>query len=157
MQSVQSGFMFVFVATFNFQYLFSQPAEKLIKVMVAPDHENWTYKMGENTISCFSLGWQSTQKCKNCLRGWIGKNDPQKKDSLVIPTGSYAIPGGTLKQPGFIRCIVTAQYEGKTYRGLGTAGFDPQDLKPVIDYPSDLSNSGIPRKQNWQRFHLMQE
>jgi len=142
MQSVQKAALclLLFVVTFNPQFLFSQPAEKLIKVMVAPDHENWTYKTGENVQFHISV-WKDGNPLKNVKIVYevgLEKMDPQKKDSLVIPTGSYTIPGGTLKQPGFLRCIVTAQYEGKTYRGLGTAGFDPQDLKPVIDYPSDF-------------------
>ena len=42
---------------------FAQPATQMIKVMVAPDHDDWTYKIGEKvTFSVTVLKWGNPLK-----------------------------------------------------------------------------------------------
>jgi len=48
------------------------------------------------------------------------------------------VDAGTMTSPGFLRCIGTAQHEGRTYRGLGTAGFEPQKIAPTVSNPADF-------------------
>jgi hypothetical protein len=48
---------------------------------------------------------------------------PVEEKTAVVPADGLTIDGGTLREPGFIRCIVTTEREGRTYRGLATAGF----------------------------------
>ncbi|MEJ7693868.1 MAG: acetylxylan esterase, partial [Daejeonella sp.] len=119
---------------------FAQPAEQLVKVIVAPDHTNWTYHMGEKakfTVSIIQFG--------NLLQNVKIKYDvgpermvPLKSDSLVAKDGKVTIDGGTMSTPGFLRCIVYAEVDGKRYRGLATAGFDPELIKPAGIVPADF-------------------
>ncbi len=121
--------------------LLGQPATTLIKVIVAADHTDWLYKLNEPVK--FSV---TVLKDGNPVKGIIlkykvgpEKMEPLKKDSLVSSSGTLTIPMVTLKEPGFLQCIVTAFYEGKEYRGLATAGFDPQSIKPTVDNPTDFT------------------
>src|SRR6186997_2652782 len=100
----------------------AQPVEQIVKIVVAPDHSDWVYKTGENvkfSIAVFQYG----SLIKNAwIRYEIG---PEKMDPLNLSAGTLTIDGGTMQTPGFLRCIVTAKIDGKEYRKLATAGFDP--------------------------------
>ncbi len=118
-----------------------QPSEQMIKVVVAPDHPDWTYKIGEPVKFSISV-LQSGNPLKNAIvRYSIGpeKIDPLKKDSLALSKGVITVDGGTMKTPGFLRCIVTAFVDGKEYTKVATAGFDPLEIQPTVDNPADFT------------------
>ncbi len=120
---------------------FAQPVEQLIKVIVAPDHTDWVYTTGEKVKFTITI-LQSGNALKNVtVKYEIGpeKMDASKKDSLVLVNGTLVVDGGSLKEPGFLRCTAIASVNNKTYRGLGTAGFDPQLIKPTVANPSDFT------------------
>ena len=119
-----------------------QPAEQMIKVVVAPDHTDWTYKPGEKVKFTITV-LQSGNVLKNTVVKYeVGpeKMDPTKEDSLAVATGTLNVDGGTMKVPGFLRCIATAYVNGKAYRGLATAAFNPRQIEPAIETPSDFNN-----------------
>jgi cephalosporin-C deacetylase-like acetyl esterase len=120
--------------------LHAQPAERFVKVIVGPDHDNWTYKVGEKVKFTISV-LQNGNPVKDA-RIWyeIGpeKMEPVKKDSARLSKGVTTVDGGTLKTPGFLRCIVTAEVNGERYRGLATAGFDPLAITPTVENPGDF-------------------
>ena len=121
--------------------LFAQPTEQMIKLVVAPDHSDWLYKTGENVKFTISV-LQNGNPVKNAvIRYAIGpeKMDPTKKDSLALTNGTLTVDGGTMKAPGFLRCIVTAKLDGKDYTKLATAGFDPLSIQPTVENPGDFS------------------
>lgn len=118
----------------------AQPTRQFVKVIVAPEHDNWTYKPGERVNFSISV-WQSGNPVKDVKVVYeIGpeKMEPFKKDSVVLAKGTTTINGGTLKTAGFLRCIVIAEVDGKKYRGLATAGFDPLSIPPTVENPSDF-------------------
>jgi cephalosporin-C deacetylase len=118
----------------------AQPVEQIVKVIVAPDHKDWLYKVGEKvkfTVSVLQFG----NPVKNArVRYEVApeKMDAIKKDSLNISGDSFVIDGGTMKTSGFLRCIVYAEVDGKQYRNLATAGFEPITIKPTIQNPADF-------------------
>lgn len=121
--------------------LHAQPAEKFVKVIVAPDHDNWTYKPGEKVKFSISV-LQNGNLVKDAkVRYEIGpeKMNPSRKESTVLSKGETTVDGGTLKAPGFLRCIAVAEVDGKEYRGLATAGFDPLKINPTVENPADFS------------------
>lgn len=125
-------------AVINFSY--AQPAEQFIKVVVAPDHTDWTYKTGENVKFTITV-LQNGNALKNAVVKYETgpeKMDPQKKDSLALPNGTLVVDAGTMKEPGFLRCIAFAIVNGKSYRGLGTAAFNPLQIEPAIINPADF-------------------
>src|SRR5688572_21801824 len=110
---------------------YAQPSEQFIKVIVAPDHPDWIYKPGEKVKFNISV-LQNGNAIKNTgVKYEIGpeKMDPVKKDSLVLANGMLTIDGGTMNNPGFLRCIAIATINNKSYRGLGTAAFNPQSIE----------------------------
>jgi hypothetical protein len=45
-----------------------------------------------------------------------------------------------LKTPGFLRLIAYAYVNGKQYRGLATAGFEPTKITPAVTRPQDFES-----------------
>ncbi len=128
----------LFIASITISH--AQPAEQFIKVIVAPDHSDWKYTIGEK-VSYHITVLQNGNALKNVtVKYEIGpeRMDPIKKDSLLLVNGTLTTEGATMKEPGFLRCIATATIDNKTYRGLGTAAFDPQLIQPAIGNPADF-------------------
>ena len=129
-------FLFIGFTTYNY----AQPVEQFIKIIVAPDHSDWKYTIGEKATFHITV-LQNGNALKNVVVKYeIGpeRMDPSKKDSLLLANGMLTTDGGTLKEPGFLRCVATTTIDNKTYRGLGTAAFDPQLIQPAISNPADF-------------------
>lgn len=121
---------------------YSQPATTLVKVIVAPDHSDWIYKSGEPVRFNVSILKDGNTMKNVTIKYQVGpeKMEPLKKDSLVLANGTLTIPPFSMKSPGFLQCIVTAFYDGKEYRGLATAGIDPNSIKPTVANPTDFTD-----------------
>ncbi len=118
----------------------AQPVEQLIKIVVAPDHSSWTYKIGEPVKFSIAV-LQDGNPVKNATVLYeIGpeKMPPVKKDSILLADGKIILDGGTMKTAGFIRCAVVAKFNGKEYRRIATAGFDPLSIQPTVTDPADF-------------------
>jgi len=121
---------------------YSQPTEQYIKVVVAPDHTDWTYSPGEKVKFNITV-LQSGNVLKNTVVKYeVGpeKMDAVKKDSLLLTSGMLMVDGGTMKEPGFLRCVATAFVNDKPYRGLATAAFNPLKIEPTIATPRDFTD-----------------
>ena len=132
-------FLFLFGIS---KHIFAQPLERLVKVIVAADHSDWTYKKGEKvkfTLSVFKNG-NLVKDAK--VRYEIGpeKQTPIKKETITLATGTQTIDAGTMQVPGFLRCIAIAEVDNKEYRNLSTAGFDPLQINPTIENPTDFDD-----------------
>ncbi|MDB5243297.1 MAG: acetylxylan esterase, partial [Spirosoma sp.] len=118
----------------------AQPVERLVKIVISPDHSNWLYKVGEPVKFAVSV-YRNNVLLKNAkLRYEVGpeKLEPTKKESLTSKEGTLAVDGGTMRTAGFLRCTVIAEVDGKEYRGMTTAGFEPQNIKPTVENPTDF-------------------
>jgi cephalosporin-C deacetylase len=129
-----------FIWAITLPTLLAQPVERFVKVVVSADHDDWTYKLGETvrfTISVFRHG-NLVQNAK--VRYEIGyeKQEPLIKETAVLPNGFQIVEGGTMTTPGFLRCIAIAEVDGKEYRNLSTAAFDPLSISPTVDNPTDF-------------------
>jgi len=127
-----------------------QPVERLVKVVIAPDHADWVYKTGENVKFKVTVT-KNSEPIQN-VKIWyeVGPEMmiPVIKDSSVLKDGSFFISGGTLKEAGFLRCRVIALNEGIKYEGLATAAFNPELIKPTNEYPADFIQFWDKAKQN---------
>ena len=130
----------IFTLSLMQQQVAAQPVEQIVKVIVAPDHKDWLYKIGEKvkfTVSVLQFG----NPIKNArIRYEVApeRMDAVIKDSLNISGNNIVIDGGTMKTAGFLRCTVYTTVDGKQYRNLATAGFEPAAIKPVIQNPADF-------------------
>jgi len=118
----------------------AQPPEKLVKVVVAPDHADWTYRPGEPSRFTISVLRNGVPVNGATVRYELGpeKREPLKKGTLTLPNGSATLDGGTLKTPGFLRLIATYDLDGKEYRNLATTAYAPLALTPTAQDPADF-------------------
>ena len=134
-------FITVLFLSFVINFSYAQPVEQFIKVVVAPDHSDWTYKTGENVKFTITV-LQNGNILKNVLVKYETgpeRMEAPKKDSLTLPNGTLVVDAGTMKEPGFLRCVAFAIVNGKSYRGLATAAFNPLQIEPAIANPSDFT------------------
>jgi cephalosporin-C deacetylase-like acetyl esterase len=119
--------------------IFSQSNTGLIKVIIAPDHSDWTYKVKEEAK--FSV---QVLKYGNLLENVTidYETGPEafpdvKKEGVILKNGKTEFKG-TMKVPGFYRVRVWAVVDGKKYEGLATAGFEPEKIKATVKDPADF-------------------
>jgi cephalosporin-C deacetylase len=118
----------------------AQPVEQNVKVIIGPDHQNWIYKVGERVkfnVSVLQYG-NPLKNVKIVYELGPEKMNPEKRDSLQLSGGMTTIEAGTMKSPGFYRCVVTAEVNGKKYSNLATVGFDPEQIKAAAVNPDDF-------------------
>ena len=85
-------FITVLFLSFVINFSNAQPAEQFIKVVVAPDHSDWTYKTGENIKFTITV-LQNGNILKNAVVKYETgpeKMEAQKKDSLLLPNGCFS-------------------------------------------------------------------
>jgi cephalosporin-C deacetylase len=118
---------------------FAQSNTGLIKVIISPDHKDWTYKLNE--VAKFSV---QVLKYGNLVENVTidYETGPEalpdvKKEGVVLKNGKTEF-SGTMKVPGFYRVRVFAIVDGKRYEGLATAGFEPEKIQPTVKDPSDF-------------------
>jgi cephalosporin-C deacetylase-like acetyl esterase len=110
------------------------------QVRVVPDRDNWTYELNQPAKFSISVTLDNHQVSGLPLKYSCGLEAmPPSIEKTVTTTGeSLTVEAGTLDKPGFLRCIATMEAGGKTYRGLATAGFRPDLLKPTTSDPTDF-------------------
>ena len=120
----------------------SQPVEQFVKVIVAPDHADWTYKTGEPVKFSIMVLKDGNPVKGATIKYEIGpeKMDAVKKDSLQLKDGKLTVDAAGMKTPGFLRCTVSAFVDGKEYRYWSTAAFDPLKIEPTVDDPADFNS-----------------
>ncbi len=118
----------------------TQPSEKYVEVVVAPDRTDWTYQVGDPVNFKISVMQFGNPMPNVEVRYEIGleKMEPTLSKTLNLKEGAVTVKGGTLKQPGFLRCTAYVTVEGKEYEGYGTAGFDPLEIQPTTTEPEDF-------------------
>lgn len=119
---------------------FAQSRTGQVLVQVRPDRADWTYKPGDPVkfqINVLQNG-HSVPGVRASYKIGPEMMDPRLEKTEVVPSSGLIVEAGTMKEAGFLRCIVTVEVEGKTHRGLATAGFSPETIKPTIDDPADF-------------------
>jgi cephalosporin-C deacetylase len=110
-----------------------------VQVRVAPDHADWTYAVGEPAKFTITVTADNEPLTGATVRYKIGPEMlPADEKTATLPAGGLVIDGGTMKDPGFLRCVVTVDVAGKTYRGLATAGFSPEKIQATQTNPDDF-------------------
>lgn len=110
-----------------------------LQITLAPDRPDWTYAPGEPARFRVRLAWDHHPVGGVAIRYRVGPEmlDAPEREAIVPPEG-LDIDGGTLREPGFIRCAVTATLDGKTTRAVATAGFAPERIRPTQTEPADF-------------------
>lgn len=113
----------------------------LVKVIIAPDHKDWKYRLNEKAT--FSV---QVLKYGNLLENVTVDYEmgPEalpdvKKEGVILKNGKAEF-SGTMKIPGFYRLRLWAVVEGKRYEGLATAAFEPEKIEPTVKDPADFDS-----------------
>jgi cephalosporin-C deacetylase-like acetyl esterase len=110
-----------------------------VQVRVAPDHRDWTYQPGESVRFKVTVT-ADNEPIDGVTVGYkVGPEMmPVAMKSAAVPPEGLVIDGGTMAQPGFLRCTVTTEVAGHTYRGAATAAFTPEKIVPTQVEPADF-------------------
>ena len=92
----------------------AQPAQKLISVVISPDHSNWEYKIKQEAKFSVQV-FKSQVLLDNVTVDYeLGPEafPSVKKQNVVLKDGKTELKA-SLKEPGFLRCRVVAKVDGK--------------------------------------------
>ena len=110
-----------------------------IQLRVVPDHLDWTYAVGEPAKFRLQVLADNEPVTGLVVRYRVGPElQPVEQKSVTVPAEGATIDAGTMKEPGFIKCVATVQFEGRNYRAVGTAGFSPDQIQPTQTNPEDF-------------------
>lgn len=110
-----------------------------IQVNVVPDHQDWTYKVGETATFRISVTKSATPLAGAVIDYEAGPEMYQdvKKTAVVLKDGILTVKG-KMSKPGFYRVDVKTTIGGKEYKGACAAAFSPEQLKPTTVNPADF-------------------
>ena len=129
----------LFLCVMAFSSLSAQIRGNEIAVTVQPDHQDWTYKTGEEATFVVSVLKSGTLLENVSIDYAAGPEMYQDvKKSVVLKDGTLKLTG-KMTQPGFYRVDVTAHVGGKDYKGACGAAFSPEKLQPSTVMPDDFS------------------
>ncbi len=117
-----------------------------VEVSVVLDRRDWTYRMGD--VPKFRIHVTADdQPIDDVTVTYAIAPDlmPGEKRTAAVPVEGLVVEGGTMTEPGFLRCIVTTEVAGKTYQGVATAAFEPEKIEAFAQEPADFD--GFWKKQ----------
>lgn len=124
--------------------------------VTVPDHADWLYKTGEKAnieVQFYKYGIpQDGVEVSYELGGDMMPSDT--KGTVKLKNGKAVISMGTMKEPGFRDCRLTAKVGGKTYSHHIKVGFSPEKLQPYTQLPSDFNEFWNKTKTEAARFPL---
>jgi cephalosporin-C deacetylase-like acetyl esterase len=118
---------------------FGQAGTPLIKVIVSPDHKDWTYKVNEKAKFSIQV-MQYGNLVENVTVDYEAGPETLpdiKEQGIVLKNGKLELTG-TMKVPGLYRVRLWAIVDGRRYEGLATAAFEPEKIQPTVKDPSDF-------------------
>jgi cephalosporin-C deacetylase-like acetyl esterase len=110
-----------------------------VQVRVAPDHRDWTYVTGEPAKFRVTVTADNTPIDNVTVNYTVGPElQPLAPQTATVPLDGLVVDGGTMTQPGFLRCSVSTDIAGKIYKGAATAAFSPEKIQPTQTEPGDF-------------------
>jgi cephalosporin-C deacetylase-like acetyl esterase len=112
----------------------------VVQVHVTCDHADWLYAPGEPVKFTVKVIADQAAFAGAKVTYSLGPEmmPAEKKTGEASADGTLVLDGGTMPVPGFLRCIATVERDGRTYRGLATAGFSPEKIAPTQTEPADF-------------------
>ena len=129
----------------------AQPTQKLVTVTVTPAGASSQAGIGAVADSYnFDLGKQvkfnvevkssgvALDGVKASYAICCDKMPPHTSGNVDVKSGNAIIKGGTMKEPGFLRCTAEVMVDGVKYSGSCAVGFAPERIKPAVSMPADF-------------------
>jgi len=118
--------------------LWAQERTGTVQVRVTTDRSDWRYSPGQPVrfhIAAIQDGHPLTG-VPVTVRVGPEMLAPTLTRTATLTAEGLTVEGGTMKEPGFLRAIATVEHSGRTYRGLATAAFHPEAIKPTQQEPA---------------------
>jgi len=130
----------IFLALLLALPMMAQERVGTVSVRVATDHNDWRYKPGEPVRFHIVAVQDGHALASGKVHVRVGPEGitPKLDETLELNSNGLTVDGGTMTEPGFLRCTATFERNGKTYRGLATAAFEPESIKPTQTDPPDF-------------------
>ncbi|MDE7450653.1 MAG: acetylxylan esterase [Alistipes sp.] len=124
--------------------------------VTVPDHADWRYKTGEKASVEVQLYRYGIPQDGVTVDYEIGGDmmPADQSGSVVLKNGRAVIPLGTMRQPGFRDCRMTAVVDGRTYRHHVKVGFSPARIDHYTQLPDDFAAFWEANKAEAARFPL---
>ena len=139
------------IALVLFAVASAQPTQKLVTVTVTPAGASSQADIGAVADSYnFDLGKQvkfnvevkssgvALDGVKASYAICRDKMPPHASGNVDVKSGNAIIKGGTMKEPGFLRCTAEVMVDGVKYSGSCAVGFAPERIKPAVSMPADF-------------------
>ena len=109
--------------------------------VTVPDHADWLYETGEKAkveVQFYKYGIpQDGLEVAYEIGGDMMPAD--KSGTVTLKNGRAVILMGTMNQPGFLDCRLSATVNGKKYKHHVKIGFSPEKLQPYTKLPADFN------------------
>jgi cephalosporin-C deacetylase len=109
------------------------------KLSLTPDRGDWTYALGAKATIEIKFDIKPYPEKGIEIKYKLGPEMREGEEkSAVVPAAGLVLPVNSPTEPGFIRCIVTANLDGKSVREVATVGFSPEKIVPTQTEPADF-------------------
>ena len=110
------------------------------QIRVAPNRDDWTYDLNQPARFQLAVTLNNRPVAGLPVKYACGPEMLAPTVEKTATTGAepLTIEAGTMKEPGFLRCIVTMEKGGANYRGVATAAFRPEQIRPTVADPPDF-------------------
>jgi cephalosporin-C deacetylase-like acetyl esterase len=111
-----------------------------VAITVTPDRPDWTYQPGEAVTFRIGVVRDGHPVVGATVKYGFGPEmlPPATESTVTVGAAPVVVDAGTMKEPGFLRLVATALIDGRSYRGVGTAGFLPERIQPTQVNPPDF-------------------
>ncbi len=133
------SFMFVLIAFLSAQAE-NYPYRSDILWVTVPDHADWLYRTGEQAKIEIQLYRYGIPQDGVEVRYALGQEllPSERQGSVKLKNGRAVISVGTMRNPGFLDCVLKADIAGKSCTHHVKIGFSPEKLRPYTQQPADF-------------------
>ncbi|MDR0697923.1 MAG: acetylxylan esterase [Tannerella sp.] len=117
----------------------AQPSQKRVNIIVSPDRADWKYRI-KDPVSFHVQVYKDNVLMKNVTVDYETGPEcfpTEKKQDVVLKNGEITLKS-SMKEPGFLRCKVTAKVDGRNYEEMATVGYDVENIQPATADPKDF-------------------
>ena len=132
-------FMFALIAFLSAQAE-NYPYRSDILWVTVPDHADWLYRTGEQAKIEIQLYRYGIPQDGVEVSYALGQEllPSERQGSVKLKNGRAVISVGTMRNPGFLDCVLKADIAGKSCTHHVKIGFSPEKLRPYTQQPADF-------------------
>lgn len=108
--------------------------------VTVPDHADWLYRTGEQAKIEIQLYRYGIPQDGVEVRYTLGQEllPSEQQGSVKLKNGRAVLSVGTMRNPGFLDCVLKADIAGKSCTHHVKIGFSPEKLRPYTQQPKDF-------------------